>query len=1091
MIGFDVRGKKGLAICEKPSIVKAIGEVYKKHKKDIPYELDFVAQRGHLLRLLNPDEANEDYKTWSWDNLPITEQSLNGWQYVVIQEKVSAKDKKKDEARKFLTSQERFDNIKKHLNSGNYDFVLHIGDPDREGQLLIDIVLEKLGNKLPVMRYWQNALTEEKILPTLQHLRSNDEDFFQNTLKAGKARQHADYLVGMNGSRATSIKMTSRVPVGRVKTTLLATICRRELDILNFKPETVYGVEANYIIGFSGKLFNQADANETSEVDVEDDKEQSTGLVWFKTKQEAEEFISNTSKEGVVTQKTEKQVQTYANNFFKLSTLQSEAEKRFGYNTDKTKDIAQSLYEAGLLTYPRSTCEYLDSTETLDVYLKSLVTIPRLIPFLKEVNPQAIQRVKSTKKWINDKAVSNSGHSAIVPTSKKANIDTLTEEQKNIYILVAERYLAAFLPALIQNKVDLVVAIDNDKTFTSKGKTLVSKGWTELYQRNINDIELPDVKEGDVIIVKDFGIPTKTTQCPKRYTSGTLTDWCENPTKDLDDKSLKSKLKNLKIGTPATLSEAIKTLIFVDKQVALKKEGKNEVLCPTEAGMTIYKNLSAINFSLLEVDTTGSWEIALEEIIEGTRSFEDFEKEIQAFVNSMILEIKNSNMTAVASNFSKEVIGKCTKCGGNIIQTDKSFYCSGYKENQCMSGGFRNVGGHLITKEEFKQLQQGEELVFDAVFQKKGSKRKQKYKQRIHLNENGTIETVKNHFVVMEAPCPACGKRLFEGDNAYICEGVKDKTCQFYLNKITSDVVLQQEDIDLIIKGEDTRKIKNLVYYDKDGKKKSTYNAVLYLDKAEKRIKQKKPMAQSNYVCPVCMKPLMKTDNKYICSGFEDHSCEFEMYSSMYQKEIPDEKLRKMLEQVRSGAISGGSKALISKEIVPTNFSCPYCSTAMKRKDTQIFCENCKFAFYRDFGDELMSDEDIENLLTAGKTNVRTGLLSKTNEPYSAIKVLDYDSKKISLKYIQEEVTTSYNCPICQSKMAQTGAMMNCSNQACGFKLWTIPGQVRMTKKEIDDFFTKHMTEERVMKKKDGGSFTARVAVDFEKRESRFVFNKT
>ena len=573
MIGFDVRGKKGLAICEKPKIVEAIGSVYKKHKKDIPYELDFVAQRGHLLRLLHPDEANEEYKTWSWDNLPITEQSLHGWQYAVVQEEVSGKGKKKDETRRFPTSQERFDNIKNRLNSGNYDFVLHIGDPDREGQLLIDLVLEKLGNKLPVMRYWQNALTEGKILPTLKHLRSNDEDFFQNTLKAGKARQHADYLVGMNGSRATSIKMTSRVPVGRVKTTLLATICRRELAILNFKPETVYGVEANYIIGFSGKLFNQADVNETNETDVEDDKEQSTGLVWFKTKEEAEEFISTTSKEGVVTQKTEKQVQTFANNFFKLSTLQSESEKRFGYNTDKTKDIAQSLYEAGLLTYPRSTCEYLDSTETLDVYLKSLVAVPHLIPFLKQVNTQAIQRVKSTKKWVNDKAVSNSGHSAIVPTSKKADISTLTEEQKNIYILVAERYLAAFLPPLVQNKVDLVVTIDNTKTFTS------------------NDIEVPDLKEGDVVVVKDFGVPTKTSQCPKRYTSGTLTEWCENPTKDLDDKSLKGKLKNLKIGTPATLSEAIKTLIFVDKQVTLKKEGKNEVLQPTEAGMTIYKNL--------------------------------------------------------------------------------------------------------------------------------------------------------------------------------------------------------------------------------------------------------------------------------------------------------------------------------------------------------------------------------------------------------------------------------------------------------------------------------------------------------------------
>lgn len=1083
MIGFDVRGKKGLAICEKPKVARTIGEVYKIHKNDIPYELEFVAQRGHLLRLLNPDEANEEYKTWSWENLPITEQTLNGWQYVVTKE-----SKKKDETRNFLTSQERFDNIKAHLNSGKYDFVLHIGDPDREGQLLIDLVLEKLGNKLPVMRYWQNALTEEKILSTLQNLRSNDEDFFQNTLKAGKARQHADYLVGMNGSRATSIKMTSRVPVGRVKTTLLAAICRRELEILNFKPETVYGVQSNYIVGFSGKLFNQADIDDTNEKDVEEDKEQSSGLVWFKTKEEAEEFISTTSKEGIVSKKTEKQVQTFANNFFKLSTLQSEAEKRFGYNTDKTKDIAQSLYEDGLLTYPRSTCEYLDSTETLDVYLKSLVAIPHLIAFLKQVDTQAIQRVKSTKKWINNKEVSNSGHSAIVPTSKKANLDNLTEEQRNVYILVAERYLAAFLPPLVQNKVDLVVTIDNTKTFTSKGKTLVSKGWTELYGRAINDVEVPDLKEGDVVVVKDFEVPTKTSQCPKRYTSGTLTDWCENPTKDLDDKSLKSKLKKLKIGTPATLSEAIKTLIYIDKQVALKKEGKNQVLYPTEEGMTIYKNLSEINFSLLEVDTTGSWEIALEEIIEGSRSFEDFEKEIQNFVNAMILEIKNSNMTTITSKFSKEVVSRCTKCGGDIIQTDKSFYCSGYKENNCMSGGFRNIGGHSITKEEFKKLQQGEDLVFDAVFQKKGTKRKQKYKQRVRLNESGTIESVKNHYVVMETPCPACGKRLFEGDNAYICEGVKDKTCQFYLNKITGDVVLQQEDIDLIIKGEDSREIKNFVYYDQNGKKKSTYNAILYVDKTDKRIKQKKPMSQSDYVCPVCLKPLMKTDNKYICSGFEDHSCDFEMYSSMYKKEIPDEKLRKMLEQVRSGAISGGAKALISKDAVSTNFNCPYCSSVMKRKDTQIFCESCKFAFYRDIGDELMSDEDIKNLLTAGKTDVHTGLLSKTNEPYSAIKVLDYDSKKISLKYIQEEVTTSYACPICQSQITQEGAMMNCSNQTCGFKLWTIPGQVRMTKEEIDDFFTKHMTEPRTMKKKDGGNFTARVAVDFEKRNSRFIF---
>ena len=207
---------KALLIAEKPSLKKTIEEVYNKHKSEIPYDIKFMEQRGHLLTLKTPDEIDEDLKKWEWESLPIYPDELGGWKYKVIQEK---------KVGSFLTSKERFEAIKKELSSGSYDFVINAGDPDQEGELLIRIVLSALKNKLPIKRYWSNDTTEAKVLHALKNLMDDDKDpMLVNLLDAAYVRQHSDWLFGMNISRGASLQMNARAACGRVKTPIQAIV---------------------------------------------------------------------------------------------------------------------------------------------------------------------------------------------------------------------------------------------------------------------------------------------------------------------------------------------------------------------------------------------------------------------------------------------------------------------------------------------------------------------------------------------------------------------------------------------------------------------------------------------------------------------------------------------------------------------------------------------------------------------------------------------------------------------------------------------------------------------------------------------------
>lgn len=786
---------KALLIAEKPSLRRTIEAVYNKYKKEMPYEIDFMDQRGHLLTLVLPDEMDSKLKKWQWDTLPIEPENLGGWKYKVIQERKTGS---------FLTSEERYEAIKKRLSNNKYDFIINAGDPDQEGELLIRIVLarlsEELDMKLPIKRFWSNDTTEPKVFEALKELKDDDKDtMLVNLLKAAYARQHSDYRVGMNISRAASLKMNSRVACGRVKTPIMAIVCRRELEILNFVPSTVYGVKVKYSEGFDGQLTEpgilndnassrrktksnkQADnAENASAVNAEaeslssasaakgsssEDKEEGAGLIWFDKKEEAEELIKTLRGPAKVLKYQSRKTETQPPKLFKLATLQIAAGK-LGYNSAKTLEIVQSLYEKGYVSYPRTDCEFISSNEKLYELLKSSMSVPELAEYIKTITNGAIKKVRSSNRWVNDKKLKEAGHSALIPTTYKPDFDKLSHEQQDIYRLICRQFTAIFLPPLVQRKVELITDI-NGQIFRSTGKTLVDEGYSRIFGSKTNDADIPRRRAGDVLETDSFELAEKTSSCPKRFTDADLIAVCEAPHRFLTDMSHKSLGRALKIGTSATRASIIEELIKRDKYLQRRKEKKTEYIIPTDEGMHIYERLK--DRKICQVDMTAEWEEKLETIRSGEMDLPQFEEGMRKDVRTMIEDIRSlkadagatgvsdnggnasaarqaakgirqystsmraaSGRTASAAPDKYPIVAECPECGGNILSGPKGFFCSGFRQG-CGVGCYKEVRpgngdlSYMVNDAEFAKLLKGEELTIEI-----GST---KYKLRYELKE--------------------------------------------------------------------------------------------------------------------------------------------------------------------------------------------------------------------------------------------------------------------------------------------------------------------------------------------------------------------
>lgn len=448
-----------LFIAEKPSLAQAIAAGIGAGKKHDGYISlnggnDVVTWcYGHILDQLSPSEYDEKYKAWKMSDLPIVP---NPWKLKV----------RKNAAKQF--------NIVRYL-IGQAATIVNAGDPDREGQLLVDEVLEYVGNKKPVQRILLNALDEKSVRQSLQNLRDNAE--FQGLKNATLCRSRADWLVGMNLSRAYTIKARQAgyesMSVGRVMTPTMALVVRRENEIAQFKPVTYYAVKAIFRSS-AGEILTTWKMPDTLPVLDSEGR--------LLDSKYAEEFVSKfvalaAGTFGTIISLEEKIKQEAQRLPYSLSTLQIEAGKRYGYTPQEVLDAMQSLYEKKLTTYPRSDCEYLPENqyeEAVEIlkHLRNL-SVPEFAALVKKAEPTI-----RSKAW-NDQKIS--AHHAIIPTRIEADFETLPETEQKLYVMVAQAYLAQFYPVHEYKSTKVVVSFA-DEEFVGKGKRVIEQGWKAIYQ---------------------------------------------------------------------------------------------------------------------------------------------------------------------------------------------------------------------------------------------------------------------------------------------------------------------------------------------------------------------------------------------------------------------------------------------------------------------------------------------------------------------------------------------------------------------------------------------------------------------------------
>lgn len=621
---------------------------------------------GHVLRQAEPQEYDAKYKIWRAEDLPIVPQR---WQLLVSE-----------------SSAKQFAVVRQLISQA--DEIVHAGDPDREGQLLVDEVLEYVGCDKPVRRILLNALDEKSIKEAIGNLRQNAEFF--NLRQSALARARADWLIGMNLSRAYTLAAQRSghrklvLPVGRVKTPTLALVVRREREIENFKPQDYYTIKG---------LFQHANGQFSAQWKPKDiqaglDPE---GRLIDKNIAEAKlaEFLQSPN-DGVVSGYTKAKKQEPQRLPFSLSSLQVLAGRRFGYEPQQVLDTAQKLYEQKLTTYPRSDCEYLPTNQFKDsgTILQNLQGLAH--EQLSAWAAGADSKIKS-RAW-NDKKIS--AHHAIIPTRVKADLAKLSIVERNIYFLIAQAYLAQFYPVhtYYQTKVEVTY---KDELFAASGRTEIDLGWKALYaykKKNADENNagrpdnadgsdddnnensenndngengdngadgnaLPPMKKNDGVQYLSGELGQSVTKPPSRFTQATLIAAMKDIHKFVQNPEAKKQLKAVYgIGTEATRATILDELIH--KRKLLKETGKKKYLQPAQSA---YMLIDAMPEELAYPDFTAIWEDRLHSMAEGEGSLEEF---LQSQVDFTASLCQKANGTSLAA----EGQIRCPRCNVGVMQ---------------------------------------------------------------------------------------------------------------------------------------------------------------------------------------------------------------------------------------------------------------------------------------------------------------------------------------------------------------------------------------------------------------------------------------
>ena len=757
---------KALIIAEKPSVATDIARVLKAPRdksKDFFENDEYIVSSavGHLLELIVPPDQDIKRGKWTFDKLPH------------IPTYFDLQPIAKSESRlKVLLRLIKRDEVTSFVNAC---------DAGREGELIFRYIIQYARIKHPkktagktVSRLWLQSMTPDAIRNGFSKLRSDDA--MMPLANAASCRSEADWLIGINGTRAmTAFNSKSGgfylTPVGRVQTPTLAVVVDREKIIRNFDPRDYWEVQARFQVQsgeYTGRWIDEEFKKDP------DDAHKRAERIWEHAK--AEGIKEKCEKQsGEVTEKSKPSKQA-APALFDLTTLQREANARFGFSARNTLAIAQALYERHkILTYPRT-----DSRCLPEDYVSS---VKQTIEALNQANYKVVAGDILKNNWIqagNKKIFNNSkisDHFAIIPTLKAAP-STLKEQELKVYDLVVKRFLAVFHPSaefLVTTRITRV----EGQPFKTDGKVLVKPGWLSVYgreQQNDDTGHLVPVAEGESVKVSEITVDSKATRPPARYTEATLLSAMEHAGKRVDDEELAEAMIEKGLGTPATRASIIEELIRHKYMVREQRE-----LIPTAQAFSLITLLTALNVDALsKPELTGEWEFKLKEIERGNFDRESFMNDIRSMTDKIVTATKAYDGDTVPGDYG-QLEAACPKCEGGVIkETYKRFHC---KSEECDFSFWKIMGGRQFELAEADELVSNRRIgPLDGFRSKMGRAFSAELKltddQKVEFdfgNDDDEEEEVDFTGQVSIGSCPKCKAMVYEHGRSYVCEKIPAK----------------------------------------------------------------------------------------------------------------------------------------------------------------------------------------------------------------------------------------------------------------------------------------------------------------------------
>ncbi len=677
-----------VVVAEKPSVGRDIARVLQCRErgegflKGEKYLVTWAV--GHLVTLCEPDEIDEKYKKWRMEDLPILPDS--------IPTKVIGKTKS------------QFSIVKKLMNDQATESLICATDAGREGELIFRLIYEQAKCKKPVQRLWISSMTDEAIKEGFATLKPASE--YEGLYQSAQCRSQADWLVGMNASRAFTLRFDALLSIGRVQTPTLAILVKRWHEIADFKPEEYFTVTADFG-DYTGQWFDET---------AEDEKKAAR----IQTREQADEIAKAVKgKAARVKSVAAEEKKELPPQLYDLTSLQREANRKLGFTADKTLKIAQDLYEKWkAITYPRTDSRYLP----MDMIPRVKQTLQKLPgeyrPFAENIPCKEGGKLPISRRVFDNAKISD--HHAIIPTPQTAPLDKLPPDDGKLFDMIARRLIAVFYPAHEYDAIKVVTACQGH-AFKSTGRVVKANGWKDVYPAEEKEPDaLPPLREGDGRTVGKATVKKESTKPPAPHTDASLLYAMENAGKELEDEKLREQMKGSGLGTPATRAAIIERLIQVGYAAR-----KGKTIQATEKGVSL---IAIAPEEIASPETTGKWELALDEIAKNQRDTQRF---MQGIRNLTTFLISYARDTKTEASFPEEMRrgkagakrktsavkavegAQCPLCGKPLQENAKAFGCSAWREGcrfTLWKDGLRRGGGPALNEKLIRLLMDQKEV---------------------------------------------------------------------------------------------------------------------------------------------------------------------------------------------------------------------------------------------------------------------------------------------------------------------------------------------------------------------------------------------